>query len=63
MDKLNLFIKIWKTKKKSKKFNYIKVELFFIKIKKRIVSYKLVLTNNTEVYPIFYILPLKLAGS
>ena len=47
-------------KSKNKKFNYILVELFFIKAKKKINSYKLKFPKNTKVYLILYILVLKL---
>ena len=42
-------------KKKSKILNFVKFELFFIKIKKKMFSYKLKLANNAIIYIIFYI--------
>ena len=61
--KVYLFIKNLKTKKKSKKFDYIKVKPFFIKAKKRIGSYNLKLFKDTKVQLIFYILLLELTDS
>ena len=58
---INLFIKNLKTRIKSKKLNYIKIKLFFIKVRKKTVKYKLKLPNSTTIYPIFYMLLLKLA--
>ena len=45
-----------KIRKKNKKLDNIKVELFFCKVKKRIISYKLKLHKGTKVYLLFYIL-------
>ena len=50
-----------KTKTKNKNLDHIKVGTFFIKVKKEIVSYKLELLKNTQVYLKFYILLLELA--
>lgn len=47
-------------KKKSKILNHVKVKLFFVKAKKRKISYKLNLPKNAKIYFIFYILILKL---
>ena len=58
-DKDYLFYKKSKNKIKSKKFNYIKVELFFIKDIKKNISYKVELSYNTQICFIFYILVLK----
>ena len=49
-----------KIRKKSKKLNYIKIELFFIKITKKNISYKLKLSKDIKIYLLFYILLLKL---
>ena len=46
----------------TKKLNYIKVKLFFIRNKKKTSSYKHKLENNSKVYFIFNILLLKLAS-
>ena len=43
-------------KKKYKKFNYIKVRPFFIKIIKKTISYKLRLFNAIKLYLVFHIL-------
>ena len=59
-DKINLLIKNIKTKKESKKLNYVKVRLFFIKFQKKTISYKFDLPKNTKVYFRFYLLLLKL---
>lgn len=48
-------------RKKTKKLNYIKVRLFFCKIRKKIIIYKLELFKNAKVHFIFYFLLLKLA--
>ena len=58
-DKVYLFIKNFKTKKSNKKFDHVKVELFFIKNKKDRISYEFELSLNTRIYSIFYILLLK----
>jgi len=58
-----LFIKNLKTRKLSKKLNYIKVELFFVKKTKKSINYKLDLLKNVKVFLIFYILLLKLTNS
>ncbi len=50
-------LKIKKLKKR--KLNYVKVELFFIKIIKKSINYKLDLLKNVKVFSIFYILLLK----
>jgi hypothetical protein len=50
-------LKIKKLKKR--KLNYVKVELFFIKIIKKSMNYKLDLLKNVKVFLIFYILLLK----
>ena len=50
-------------RKKSKKLDYIKLKLFFIKAKKRTISYKFNLVKNTKLYLILYILLLKIADT
>ena len=52
-----------KTRKKRIKLSYIKIRLFFIKIRKIIISYKLRLTKNTKLNSLFNILLLKLIDS
>ena len=52
-----------KTRKKRIKLSYIKIRLFFIKIRKIIISYKLRLTKNTKLNFLFNILLLKLIDS
>ena len=54
-----MFTKNLKIKKLSKKLNYVKIELFFIKNQKSRVNYKLELLKDTRIYSIFYILLLK----
>ena len=59
-NKTHLLTKKFKTKKLNKKFDYVKIELFFIKSKKSRINYELKLLLNTRIYSIFYILLLKL---
>ncbi len=54
-DKIYLLIKNLKTKKKSKKLNYVKIELFFIKIIKKSINYKLDLLKNIKVFLVFLV--------
>jgi hypothetical protein len=54
------FTKKFKTRKLSKKLNYIKVKLFFVKKTKELINYKLDLLKNIKVFLVFYILLLKL---
>ncbi len=54
------FTKKFKTRKLSKKLNYIKVKLFFVKKTKELINYKLDLLKNIKVLLVFYILLLKL---
>jgi hypothetical protein len=49
-----------KIKRLNKKLNYIKIQLSFIKIVKRLINYKLDLLKNVKIFLIFYILLLKL---
>ena len=62
-DKVYLLTKNLKTRKKSKKLDYIKVGPFSIKVKKKPVFYKLELPKDAKVYLIFYVLLLELADS
>ena len=61
IDKVYLLIKDLKTRKNSKKLNYVNVGLFFIKANKKIINYKYELPKNGKIYIIFYVLLLKLA--
>ena len=58
-----LLIKNLQTKKTSRKLNHKKVRLFFIKVIREEVSYKLHLLLNIKIYLMFYILLLKSANS
>ena len=60
-NKIYLFTKNLRTRKLSKKLNYIKIELFFVKKTKKSVNYKLDLLKNVKVFSVFYILLLKSA--
>ncbi len=62
-DKIYFFTKNLRTKKLSKKLNYIKIELFFVKKTKKSINYKLDLFKNIKVFSVFYILLLKSADS
>ncbi len=62
-DKIYFFTKNLRTKKLSKKLNYIKVGSFFVKKTKKSVNYKLDLFKNAKVFSVFYILLLELADS
>ncbi len=59
-NKIYLFTKNLKTKKLSKKLNYIKVKSFFVKKIKKLINYELDLLKNVKIFLIFYILLLKL---
>ena len=58
-DKVYLLTKNLKTKKSSKKLNYVKVRLFLIKKSKKSLNYLLDLLKNITVHLVFYILLLK----
>jgi hypothetical protein len=55
-----LLIKNLKIRKKSRKLNHVKVELFFIKEVKRSVNYELDLSKNARVFLVFHISLLEL---
>ncbi len=55
-----LLIKNLKTRKKNKKLYYIKIKLFFIKVVKKLINYKLNLLKSVKVFLVFYILLLEL---
>jgi len=55
-----LLIKNLKIRKKSRKLNHVKVELFFIKEVKRSVNYELDLSKNVRVFLVFHISLLEL---
>jgi hypothetical protein len=50
-----LLTKNLKIRKKSKKLNHVKIELFFIKEVKKLVNYELDLLKNVKVFLVFYI--------
>ncbi|MGH3055524.1 MAG: hypothetical protein ACRDL7_11165, partial [Gaiellaceae bacterium] len=54
-DKVYLLIKNIKSKRLSRKLDYIKVGLFLIRRARGPVNYKLSLLPNTKVFPVFYI--------
>ena len=58
-DKVYLFIKNFKSKRLSKKLNYIKMGLFKIISKVMEVSYRLDLLPKIKIYLIYYIAMLK----
>jgi len=58
-----LLTKNLKIRKKSKKLNHVKVELFFIKEVKESVNYELDLLKNARVFLVFHISLLKSADS
>ncbi len=62
-DKIYLFTKNLKTRKLSKKLNYVKVESFFVKKTKKSINYELDLLKDAKVFLVFYILLLELANS
>ena len=45
-----------KTRKLSKKLNYIKIESFLVRKTKKSINYKLDLLKNAKVFLVFYIL-------
>ena len=53
------YIKNLKTRRKSKKLNYIKVRLFLILEVIGLVNYRLQLLVDARIYLVFYILLLK----
>ncbi len=59
-NKMYLLTKNLKIKKKSKKLDHVKIELFFIKVIKEPINYELDLSKNVKVFPIFYISLLEL---
>ena len=48
-----------KNKRKSKKFDHVKVESFFIKINKRSINYELDLLKDVKVHSVFHVSLLK----
>ncbi len=59
-NKIYLFTKNLKTRKSSKKLNYVKIESFYVKKIKKSINYKFNLLKNVKVFLIFYILLLEL---
>ena len=62
-DKVYLLTKNIKSKRLSKKLDYIKVRLFLVKQQKGLVNYKLDLPKNTNIHLVFYILLLELVDT
>ena len=60
-DKIYLLTKNLKTKKVSKKLNYVKASLFFTKQQKAPANYELNLFSDIKIHPIFYVSLLELA--
>ncbi len=58
-NKIYLLTRNLRTRKSSKKLNYIKVGPFLVKKTKKSVNYKLDLFKNVKVFPVFYILLLE----
>ncbi len=58
-NKIYFLTKNLKTRKSSKKLNYVKVESFLIKKTKKSINYELDLSKDAKVFLIFYILLLK----
>jgi hypothetical protein len=58
-----LLTKNLRIRRLSQKLNYKKVGLFRIKRVKGLVNFKLDLLKSTRIYPVFYILLLKLADA
>ena len=52
-------LKYKKNQKRNKKFNYVKIESFFIKIIKKSINYELNLSINVKIFSIFHIFLLK----
>ena len=48
-----------KNRKRNKKFDQIKIELFFIKIIKKLINYELNTSKNVKVFSIFHVSFLK----
>jgi len=63
VDKVYLLTKNMKSKRLSKKLDYIKVGPFSIKKAKRLINYKLNLLADAKVYLVFYIFLLELVDS
>ena len=57
-----LLTKNLKTKKISKKLNYVKIDLFLIKKQKKSINYELNLFLNIKIYLIFHVSLLKSAN-
>jgi len=62
-DKIYLFTKNLKTRKLSKKLNYVKVESFLVKKTKGPINYELDLPKDAKIFLVFYISLLELANS
>ena len=62
-DKVYLLTKNMKSKRPSRKLDYIKVGLFLVKQQKGLVNYKLSLSKDTNIYLVFHILLLELVDT
>ena len=62
-DKVYLLIKNIKSKRPSKKLDYVKVGPFLVKQQRGLVNYKLDLPKDTNIYPVFYISLLELVDT
>ena len=62
-DKVYLLTKNIKSKRLSKKLDYIKVRLFLVKQQKGLVNYKLDLPRDTNIHLVFHILLLELVDT
>ncbi len=54
-NKIYLLTRNLRTRKKSKKLNHVKVELFFIKTIKRLINYELDLPKDAKVFLVFHV--------
>lgn len=59
-DKVYLLGKNIKKRKKYRKLDYVKIEIFFIKAKNKTLSFKQKLSKNVKLYFVFYVLLLKI---
>ena len=62
-DKVYLLTKNIKSKRLSKKLDYVKVRPFLVKQQKGLVNYKLDLPKDTNIHLVFYILLLELVDA
>jgi hypothetical protein len=57
-----LYIKNLRSKQLSKELNYVKVRLFLVLKKNKLVTYTLKLLADAKIYPRFYVNKLELAN-